>query len=288
MNQLGDKIFYAYPTGERRQYNLFTQIRLSDKWGDEKKLPANINAESNTNYPFILTDGVTIYFASEGNGSIGGYDLFVTRYNIQSDSYLTPEQLGMPFNSLANDYLMVIDETKGLGWFVSDRNQPEDKVCVYLFIPDEQRRRIEGNDIEMKRSRALVTSIADSRKPEADYTELIRLAHAAMPAERGEMRRDFEFIVNNQLVYYVWEDFKSPEARDFYEKYLNTGKQIETLAKRLDELRATYARRNRTGKEELKPAILQAEEQLYTLLQQPPSLEKRARNAEINHLKNNR
>jgi tetratricopeptide (TPR) repeat protein len=288
-NGIGDKIYYAYPADEQRRYGLFTQIRLQDKWGDEKKLPANINTPAgDTNYPFILTDGVTIYFASEGNGSIGGYDLFVTRYNTHSDSYLTPEQLGMPYNSPANDYMMVIDETKGLGWFASDRNQPEDKVCVYLFVPDEQRSRIEGNDMELKRARALITSIADTWEPGADYAELIRLAHAVIPSEKKEKRKDFEFAVNNSLIYYTWEDFKSPEARDFYEKRLGLDKQIEALNSRLEELRTAYAEGNRTRKEQLKPTILQAEEQLYALLQQPPSLEKRARNAEINHLKLNR
>ncbi|MDR1645650.1 MAG: tetratricopeptide repeat protein [Tannerellaceae bacterium] len=283
-NGIGDKIFYAYPTGEQRRYDLFTQIRLLDKWGDEKKLPANINSTGdNNNYPFLLTDGITIYFASEGNGSIGGYDLFVTRYNTHSDTYLAPEQLGMPYNSFANDYMMVMDETKGLGWFASDRNQPEDKVCVYLFIPDEQRSRIEGNDMEMKRARALITSIADTWKPGSNYTELILLAHAAIPSEKKEIRKDFEFVINNNTIYYAWEDFKSPEARDFYEKRISLGKQIEDLGNRLDELRTAYAQGNRARKEQLKPTILQAEEQLYTLLLQPLSLEKRARNAEINY-----
>jgi tetratricopeptide (TPR) repeat protein len=289
MNGIGDKIYYAYPTGEQRRYSLFTQHRLLDKWGDEKRLPDNINSDSgNNNYPFVLTDGVTVYYASEGNGSIGGYDLFVTRYNTHSDSYLIPEQLGMPYNSLANDYMLVIDETKGLGWFATDRNQPEGTVCVYLFIPDEQRNRIAGNDMEMKRARALITSIADTWKPATDYTELIRLAHTDIPSEKKEARRDFEFVINNNLVYYTWSDFKSSEARNLYEKKINLSKQIADYNKKLDELRTAYSKGSRAGKEQLKPAILQAEEQLYTLLRQPPSLEKRARNAEINHLKINR
>ena len=132
-NQKGDKIYYAHSTDGDR-YCLFTQSMLMDEWGDEKQLPMNINSNDDDNYPFVLSDGATIYYSSKGNGSIGGYDLFVTRYNINSDTYLAPEQLGMPFNSPYNDYMMVFDEVKGLGWFVSDRFQPEGKACVYLFI----------------------------------------------------------------------------------------------------------------------------------------------------------
>jgi tetratricopeptide (TPR) repeat protein len=286
MNEIGDKICYARPADDGTHYSLFTQSRLSDKWGDEKLLPATVNSsEGNNNYPFILTDGVTVYYASEGNGSIGGYDLFVTRYNINTDTYLTPEHLGMPYNSFANDYMLVIDETKGLGWFASDRNQPDDRVCVYLFIPDGQRSRIEGEDMAVKRSRAQIASIADTRQPEADYSALVRLAHTKMPSKKKEIHRDFELVIHNRKVYYTWEDFKSPEARSFYEKRMSLKAQIDACSKKLDELRQAYAQGSRAAKERLKPAILQAEEQLYTLLGQPEALEKKARNAEISHLK---
>ena len=47
--------------------------------------------------------------------------------------------MGFPFNSYANDYMLVIDETCNVGWFASDRYQPEGKVCIYTFIPNESR-----------------------------------------------------------------------------------------------------------------------------------------------------
>ena len=49
-----------------------------------------------------MADGVTIYYASDGEG-LGGYDIFVTRYNTNTDTYLVPENVGMPFNSPYND-----------------------------------------------------------------------------------------------------------------------------------------------------------------------------------------
>ena len=52
--------------------------------------------------------------------------------------------------------MMVIDEAKQLGWFVSDRYQPEGKVCVYLFIPNDNRERVDSEDVELKRARPLL------------------------------------------------------------------------------------------------------------------------------------
>ena len=54
---------------------------------------------------------------------------------MNTDTYLAPENVGMPFNSPTTIIVYVIDEFNNLGWFASDRYQPEGKVCVYVFIP---------------------------------------------------------------------------------------------------------------------------------------------------------
>lgn len=87
------------------------------------------------NYPFMMPDGTTFYFAATGEESIGGYDIFVTRFDSESGSFLKAENIGMPFNSTANDYMYAIDEFNDIGWFATDRSQPEGKVCIYIFIP---------------------------------------------------------------------------------------------------------------------------------------------------------
>ena len=73
------------------------------------------------NYPYMLSDGVTLYFASKDTNGLGGYDIYVTRYNTHTNTYTTPENLGFPYNSSANDYLMVIDELQQVGYFATDR-----------------------------------------------------------------------------------------------------------------------------------------------------------------------
>lgn len=286
MNEKGDKIYYAHET-DNNQYCLFTQSKLMDKWGDEKQLPMNINSNSDDNYPFVLSDGATIYYASKGNGSLGGYDLFITRYNISSDSYLTPEQMGMPFNSPANDYMMVFDESKNLGWFATDRNQPEGKVVIYLYIPNEERVSVETDDDAVKRNRAMIQSIRESWKDGSDYAQLITLAHTEMLSGKNEIKKDFTFVVTNDTVYYTLNDIKSPEARSYYEKVVNLRKQIDTLNSKLDSLRTEYTN-SKAAREKLKPVILKTEKQVEELLPQPTELEKKARNTEIIYLKNKR
>ncbi|MCC8170490.1 MAG: tetratricopeptide repeat protein [Parabacteroides sp.] len=286
-NEKQDRIYYAHPTEEDR-YCLYTQSRLMDKWGDEKQLPMNINSQEDENYPFLLSDGVTVYFASKGNGSLGGYDLFITRYNTNSDTYLTPEQMGMPFNSPYNDYMMVIDETKGLGWFVSDRFQPEGKVAVYLFIPNDERNRVETDNEAIKRERARITAIRDSWKEGADYARLVELARMHMPSGANEIKKDFDFVITDQVVYYTLDEIQSPEARSYYEKAVALRNQLRSLAGELNGLRQAYASADASQQQKLKPVILQAEQKIESLSAEPEGWEIKARNAELFFLRNKR
>ena len=287
MNQKGDKIHYARPV--EGQYELFSKSRLMEDWADEKQLTLNSDLPGDNNYPFVMPDGVTLYFASKGNNSLGGYDLFVTRYNMNTDTYLAPEQLGMPFNSPYNDYMMVYDEVKGLGWFVSDRFQPEGQACVYLFIPNPEHNRVETEDIEVKRARASIRSIRDSWEEGANYAELIQLAHQEIPYGKPKVEKDFEFVIQNNKVYYTWDDIKSPEAKTLYRKVISTQKEIQTLEKKLDALRMDYTlAASSDRKEQLGETILSSEERLNNLLPQVAELEKQARNAEVKYIRSKR
>jgi tetratricopeptide (TPR) repeat protein len=277
MNQRGDKVFYAQQTGGH--YQIYTQSKLLNTWGDEKLLPEAVNRGEDNSYPFVLSDGVTLYYASTAEGSLGGYDLFVTRYNTANNNYLAPEQLGMPYNSIYNDYLIVFDEFKHLGWFVSDRYQPEDKVCVYLFVVNEERERVESDDMQDKRRRAMVNSIRDTWLEGIDYTPLVALAHEDLFDEGVSAERDFEFVVSQDIVFYTLEEISNAEARDIYTKYLALCRQAADMEARLDMLRVEYASAQAEQRERLRSVILQAETRLEELLPQLSDTERQARNA---------
>ena len=275
-------VIFSAPDGTGA-WNLYTSTRKdSTTWSVPELLSENILSGRNEIFPLLSRDGRTLYFASDGMPGMGGYDLFVTRYNMNSDTYLAPEQLGMPFNSPYNDYMMVYDEVKGLGWFVSDRFQPEGKACVYLFIPNETHSRVETEDIEVKRARAAICSIQESWVADADYSGQIQLAHEAIPYGKPKIEKDFEFVIQDDKVYYTWDEIKSPEAKSIYQKAVALKKEIAVLEKKLDALRMDYTAAASTGrKEQIGENILNSEEKLNNLLPQVVELEKQARNAEI-------
>ncbi|MDR0427073.1 MAG: tetratricopeptide repeat protein, partial [Dysgonamonadaceae bacterium] len=201
LNPLQSKRFYAQQEndGSRR---LYSEVKLQDTWSDKREIKLWDDSIPQNNYPFVLQDGMTVYFASEGEHSIGGYDLFVTRYNMNNDTYLTPNQLGMPFNSTANDYMLAIDEINNLGYFATDRFQPENKVIIYTFIPNEEMIPINANDNEELIGRAKIVSIKDTWAAGNDYQLQIAQARKNIMEERNKASRDFCFVINDHTIYY--------------------------------------------------------------------------------------
>ncbi|MDD4777771.1 MAG: tetratricopeptide repeat protein [Fermentimonas sp.] len=278
MNQREEKIYYS-KGGNAANSNLFTMEKLLETFGNEKQLPESINDSGDQDFPFVMSDGMTIYFASTGHQSYGGYDIFVTRYNLSSESYLTPNQLSMPFNSPFNDYLLVIDEEKGLGWFASDRYQPADSVCVYTYIPNERVTLLESDDMAYMARRAAISSIADSWKPDVDYSSL---RAAAKETHVSTERRigDFEFVINDRVTYHNLSDFKSSRAQSIFSQALGLKNQLKEINAELDSKREQFSNNSSSGNN-LTASILNLEKQAETLYKEIERLEIQARNDEI-------
>jgi len=278
MNERQDKIYYSQGDTDSGD-DLFTMDKLLDSFGNEKKLSESINMDGDQAYPFMMSDGLTIYFASTGHQSLGGYDLYVSRYHIASDAYLTPNQLNMPFNSPFNDYMMAIDEEKGIGWFASDRFQPADSVCVYTFIPNAQVTLIESDDSVYLSRRARIASIAETWKVNSDYTSLRALAQQKT-ISRHENRGDFLFIINDKTTYHHLSDFKSNQARSLFSQALGLEDQLKVLNEELSGKRDQYAGGN-SANETLVRSIIALEKETESLFREIEKLQWQARNEEI-------
>lgn len=283
-NQLQNKRYYA-KTDSNGVYALYTQSKLMDKWGDEKKLSEEVNTPEDNSFPFVMTDGVTIYFASKGGESIGGYDLYITRYNNNTDTYLAPEQLGMPFNSIYNDFMLAIDELNGIGYFASDRFQEEGKVIIYTFIPNEGKKRVESDDETVLRNRALITSIRDSWKEGQDYEALLRNARKNIGGSSKNTQKDFTFVINDNIVYHTLSEFESDAAKSLFTELQEMKKILDQINKSLDANRAKYSKSPASERASLTGTLQKEENQQESLVKAYRELEVKVRNTEIKHLR---
>lgn len=265
--ELGNKIYYSeqQPDGT---LSILSRNKLLDKWSQGSLLPGSINEAINANYPYVLTDGITIYYAADGPASIGGYDIYVTRYNTNTDSYLTPENVGMPFNSPYNDYMYVIDEFNNLGWFASDRHQPDGKVCIYVFVPNSSKQvyNYEGMDPKKMIQLAQLHSIKDTwTDEEAVKSAQERLKNVVNAKPQAEKNYDFEFIIDDHTTYYQLNDFHSPQAKTLFGKYTQLEKSYKQQANKLEEMRSWYARAGKDEKTKMTAAIIDLEKRVQQL-----------------------
>ena len=284
--ELQNKLYYS-AKGKGNNLNIYAQNKLLDKWGSAALLPDAINTSANENYPYVLSDGVTIYYASDGEGSIGGYDLFVTRYNTNTDNYLVPDNVGMPFNSPFNDYMYVIDEFNNLGWFASDRYQPKDKVCIYVFIPNasKQTYNYEATDADIIRKAAMIQSLKTTWKDkEAVKAGKQRLTMTIYHKPEVQSVHDFDFVIDDHTVYHSMEDFQSPEAKSLFKQWQQKKKDFQKLSEKLEKQRETYAQASKAGQATLAPAILDLEKRVEQIENELSQTEITIRNTEKNYL----
>ena len=279
LNEMGNKVYFSQPDGHQLQ--LYTADKLGNEWSRPQRLEGISDGIDEASYPFMLTDGVTFYFAGKGEESIGGYDIFMTRYDSRSGSFLKPENIGMPFNSEANDYMYAIDEANRIGYFVSDRRQPEGKVCIYIFIPSETRKTYNAAKYseEKIRSFADITRIADTW---GNGTE--------RKAALERIKSKYSAIdVPGQLVSTGDEasavEYHSQEAKLLYQKLLNEQNSLDIVNSRLEQLRQKYHKANASERSQMKSEILKLEEDAIQLYANVKKLDKATRNAEINSKK---
>jgi len=283
-NQLKDQRYFA-KKDINGLFRLNSQLKIQDGWSEEKQLNLPSDIEANDNYPFVMPDGLTIYYASTGNGSIGGYDLFVSRYNLNSDTYFAPNQMGMPFNSIYNDYMLVIDEVNDIGYFASDRFQPENKVVIYTFIPNDRIIQIDSKDEQELSNRAKITSIRDSWLPNADYLSKLEKIKTDIERERNKVKKDFTFVINDNIVYYTLTDFESDAAKNSFLQSKALQENILALEEQLDTQRQTFAQGSAAQKQPLRPTILSNEQRLEAMYQTYKKTLIETRNLEIKYLR---
>lgn len=99
-------------------------------WGKPVNLGPTVNTKGNEMFPWVSKAG-TFYFASNGHEGLGGLDIFEAK-NFQTS---TEEiiNLGYPINSPKDDFALIYDESRGEGFFSSNRTGGTGDDDIYGF-----------------------------------------------------------------------------------------------------------------------------------------------------------
>ena len=291
INELGNRCFLSQENNEGI-INLYSSERVDNKWTRQTRL-RGINDQKEfkrVNYPYMLGDGETLYFAAEGDEGLGGYDIYTSTYDKDTQRFLQPVNMGMPFNSEANDYMFVIDEFSNIGWFASDRNQPADTVCIYVFVPESRKTyNPEVYTPEQIANFAHIASIADTWTDKQKLDQA--LARLQMTRDRSRQAiegRDFVFVINDDITYYQLSDFKEPKNVKRYHELSSLRASYDRITKALQQARDYWPTAPKDEVSELRAEVVATEARQFELYQNIRNKEKEIRNSEILFLTKNK
>lgn len=287
LNQLRNKcVFSKFADGG---WDLYSQEMIGEKWSNAVPLKGLdiLGDDVDINWPFLLSDGTTLYFAAKGEESIGGFDIFMTRYDETTQSYLKPENIGMPFNSIDNDYFFIVDEYDGIGWFATDRNQPEGKVCIYSFIYNDVRENYVVDEYTPEQLRQLSEIHSISQTWTSNQARLGALEQLTAVYKRKftqKKKNDFEFVINDELTYTTLTDFRSVEAAEMYVNLNELLRKKNKLDSSIERARIAYPTAQQPQREQYKQQLLAAEKQSEKYETDIKNLSKKIRRIELTKL----
>jgi outer membrane protein OmpA-like peptidoglycan-associated protein len=79
-----------------------SQRQRNGEWGKPRSMGTTINTKYDDDSPYLSSDG-TLYFASRGHNSMGGYDIFAAKYDSVAKRWSRPVNLGYPVNTPDDD-----------------------------------------------------------------------------------------------------------------------------------------------------------------------------------------
>ncbi len=95
----GDTLYFS-ATGYNGKLDIYYSIRsYNGEWMEARPIPGLVNrVESDENYPYLANGGSRLYFASDREGSMGGYDIFYSDFDLRKNEWGKPVQMPYPIN----------------------------------------------------------------------------------------------------------------------------------------------------------------------------------------------
>lgn len=183
------------------------------EWGAAVNLGPVVNTKYRETGVFLHPDGETMYFSSQGHGTMGGFDIFVCKRG-EDGKWGAPVNIGFPINSPDDDVFFVVSGSGRYGYYSSFRQDGFGEKDLYriTFLGPEKTPLTSGEDNLIASLTAPVKAITIEPKVEVKTVNLailkgiIRDARTLQPLEAK-----LELIDNdkNELVTVLNSDSKT-------------------------------------------------------------------------------
>lgn len=132
--------FVSARKGGEGEDDIYMSRRLPNgEWGVPTNLGPNINTPYREAFPVISEDGKTLFFSSQGHTSMGGYDIFKSRWDEHNKSWGKPINVGYPLNTTDDDMMFSVAKNGRDGYISAWRKDGFGDLDIY---------KITFNDVE--------------------------------------------------------------------------------------------------------------------------------------------
>ncbi len=102
-------------------FDIWMMRQEGGAWGEPVNLGPTINTAKDEISVFVVSDGNSIFFSSNGHQTMGGYDIFYSQKGKTDTSWSLPHNLGWPINTVENDAFYRHSLTGKTGYYASER-----------------------------------------------------------------------------------------------------------------------------------------------------------------------
>lgn len=118
----GKVLYFASARADSKGMDIYKSEKDEHgEWKAAENLGAPINTDGNEKSPFIHSDSQTLYFSSDGQAGLGGFDIFFTKLDEATLKWKTPKNLGYPINTDKDELGFFVSTDGHIGYFSSNQ-----------------------------------------------------------------------------------------------------------------------------------------------------------------------
>jgi hypothetical protein len=234
--------------------DLFITKKVRGQWIEPKNLGIAINTEGNELFPFLDSNN-NLFFSSDGHTGIGGYDIYICKFN--GNSWDIPLNLTKNINSQNDEIAFTMDRIKGSPSFFTVRQKSrKDEIQLYRLTANDELNNdsaklskvlyslalseIDSNEVRKIMGRLEAERIKTD-KIKTDSIEAIRIENERAKAAKMEADNTEKARFEAERIRFARMKEDSIQADRIYKERLKTGKD-SAEAERIKEQQADVER----------------------------------------------
>lgn len=139
LSATGDTLYFS-GTGDNGKLDIYYSIRSHNgKWKKPRPIPGLVNREeSDENYPVLANNGLRLYFSSDREGTMGGYDLFYSDFDLRKNEWGKPVHLPYPINDTYDNMTISLTEDGRYAYLSLFRPDSYGGRDIYALLLDRE------------------------------------------------------------------------------------------------------------------------------------------------------